>query len=143
VACIGEGNNAVDVEAEGEAGGVCFPAPEEAAVEGFEDGAGIGGRFDGAARGSDEKGDEHTGFQAFAGDVAGDDEEAAVGGIGDDLEEVAANFEGGAIFAFDGEAREDGAGFGEDDLLDFLGLLDVEGEAALIADGVEEAAEQE
>jgi hypothetical protein len=42
VACIGEGNNAVDVEAEGEAGGVCFAAPEKAAVEGFEDGAGIG-----------------------------------------------------------------------------------------------------
>ena len=123
MACIGEGNNAVDVETKSEAGGVCFAAPEKSAVEGFEDGTGIGGGFGGAARGSDEKSDEHTGFQAFAGDVAGDDEEAAVGGIGDDLEEVAADFEGGAIFAFDGEAREDGAGFGEDDLLDFWACL--------------------
>ena len=139
---IRERDGAVGGDAEGEASGVSFAAAEETAVEGFEDSAGIVSGFDRAARGSDEERDEHASFESFAGDVAGDDEERAVGGVGDDLEEVAADFEGRSIFAFDCETGKNGAGLGQDDLLDFLGLFDVEGEAALIADGVEEAAEE-
>ena len=53
--------------------------------------------------------------------------------MGNDLEEVTADLEGGAVLALDFEAREQGARLGQDDLLDFLCLFDVEGHLALTA----------
>ncbi len=63
-------------------------------------------------------------------------------GVRDDLEEVAADFAGGAVLGFDGEAGEGEVGVGEDDLLDFGGVLDVEGLLALGAQREQQAAEE-
>ena len=62
--------------------------------------------------------------------------------MGNDLEEVAANFARGTVFAFDCEARHGQARFGQDDLLDFLRLLDIESHLALAADREQQAAQQ-
>ena len=73
-----------------------------------------------AADGADEDGDQHGGGQALSGDIA-DDEEQPAAGVGQDLEEVAADLLGGLVDGFDAEAGDGFNLLGEDHLLDFAG----------------------
>jgi hypothetical protein len=94
----------------------------QAAVEAGEDFGGIVEHFGEGADGADDERDGHGGFEAFAADVA-EDEERGSFGFGDELEEVAAYFLSGAVGAGYGESREWRQGFGDEDSLDFLGAF--------------------
>ena len=75
---------------------------------------------------ADDEGDGHGGFEAFAADVAEEEEvEPAIRLRGHDLEEVSADLLGGAVGAGDGEAGELGEGFGDEDALEFAGAFEL------------------
>ena len=137
MACVHQCRRSVGFDAQGEAGGVAFAV--EAIVEGRKDDSRIAGESGGGAHGSDEKRGEHTGLHAFAGDVANQNEGAAIGRIGDDLEEVASYFAGGAVVAFNGQAGDLRQVFGNEELLDLASAFDFGGVALLLAAGAGEA----
>ena len=101
MAGVGDGDGAVGGDANGEACREGFAAAEESLVECVEQREWIGFELDDGADGSNEQCDEHAGLEAFASDIASHDDDAAVFGVGDDLEKITADFQGGTVFAFD------------------------------------------
>ena len=61
---------------------------------------------------TDDQGYQHSGLQAFAGNVAGDDQHAAVGGVRQDLKEVSAYLARRAVLAFNAESGMCGSACG-------------------------------
>jgi len=80
-----------------QASGLRIGAAEEAFIQCSQHGHGIAGPVESAADRSDEEGHQHSGFEALAGYVSGDDQQTAVGFVGNDLEEVAATSRAGGI----------------------------------------------
>jgi len=151
VAGVRESAATVGVEVEDEAGGEsALEAVVEAAVEAREDEGGRVTEIRKGADGADDEGDGHGGAEAFAADVAESDDVGAVG-QGDDLEEVAADFLGGAVGAGEGVAGERGESFGNEDLEEFLGgeqllldgLLAAESLARVGDDGVDDGEQEQ
>jgi len=101
MAGVGDGDKAVGGDAGDESGGeAAAAAADEALVEiGKQFGRGFG-VFGNATDGADENGDEHGSGETFAGDIAQDEEHAAIV-VGKYLEEVAADLLGGLIDGID------------------------------------------
>ena len=77
-------------------------AAEQPIVESVKNVGGIEALVGTGADGSDQDRDQHRCSDALPGDVADNDEHRAVG-VGDDLEEVAADGAGGVIRSLDGK----------------------------------------
>src|SRR5271156_6152503 len=71
---------------------------------------------------TDDQGYQHSSLQTFAGDVAGDDQYAAVGGVRQDLKEVSSYLACGALLAFNAESGNVRQSLRNQDLLHRLGL---------------------
>ena len=79
---IGQGDGAIGCDAHGETGGVRFAAAEQPPVQRLKDEQRIGIDFRSHADGADQQRHQHAGLQAFAGHIAGHNQQAAVGGCG-------------------------------------------------------------
>ena len=76
----------------------------------------------GGAERTDDQGYQHPGLQSFSGDVAGDDQHAAVGGVSQDLKEISSDLACGAVLAFNAESGNVRERLRNQELLHRLGL---------------------
>ena len=102
---VGYSEQAFGVDVGGEAGGESALQPaDHACVERSQHGCGIGAVRGLGADGAYQHGNHHGRGQAFAADVAHDNQHASPA-VGNLLEKVAAHFLGRLVDALDGEAR--------------------------------------
>ena len=139
VAGVGQHQFAVGAEPGRLAGGEALAAGEHA-VERFEDSGRAALR--GTAHGAHKHGDVHGGFEALAGHVAEDDQQATVFG-GLDVEEVAAHFVGGIVDGIDFKARGLELLVGNHQLLHAAGGGQLAGDALLVVLHAQEAHEDD
>ncbi len=142
VSGVGEGDGAVGGDAQGEAGGEGFAAAEETAVEGLKKRS--GSRVDSAVErmAPTSRATSMPACSPLPATSPATMRRLPSHGTGNDLEEVAADLAGGAVFAFDDDAGKGGTSLGEDDALDFLGLLNVKSEDALVAQRQNQSAQE-
>ena len=143
MAGVGESYVAIGADTECKTRGKGFTTPQKTPIECIKDREGVGLELSDSSNGAYEQRDKHSCFKSFARHVSCNDEQAAIGGMRNDLKEVTADFEGWAVLALNLEARQHGARFGKDELLDFLCLLHVESHLALASQADHEASQEQ
>ena len=128
-----QGGSAVRAGAESKTGGLRVPTAEQPLVELDEQSERIRIEAGRSANCPHEQGDQHSSFETLSCHIAGDDEQASVGFVGDDLKEVATHLAGTAVLALNDESGKACTRLGKHDLLYLLRLPHVIRQANIFA----------